>query len=64
MGWNPSLYRVNKIWVFKQCVHLKVLKWDINVSFYATFVYTSNDFHERRILLDLIRMLGMGRSKA
>lgn len=56
IGWDPGVWDLNVIHDFDQVVHCKVVTRTTQHSFFVSFVYASNDYRERRVLWNHMRL--------
>ena len=50
LGWDPGVWSVSNVRIHSQHISCKVLLLATNDAFFASFIYASNDYIERRLL--------------
>lgn len=62
IGWDKRKYSVTKLFEDHQVVHVRAVRIDTGASFFASFVYASNDPAERLNLWNIIETIHQGRA--
>ena len=50
LGWNPRFWSISEPVFHSQHISCKISSLEVDASFFATFIYASNDYIERRLL--------------
>ncbi|XP_063942672.1 uncharacterized protein LOC135150335 [Daucus carota subsp. sativus] len=50
LGWDPGFWSISDVHVHSQHISCKVSSISLNDAFFASFIYASNDYIERRLL--------------
>lgn len=64
VGWDPGCYKITKLVETNQMIHVLAYQSNMDVSFFVSFIYASNNATERLRLWEDMDLISKGRKEA